>query len=330
MIFEEIKWQVTYSCAFTQSCDWPLAPDLIRTSFPKERQTESPSSCVLVLLRSGWTVVVALESGGIRCWWSFSPLPLYLLILVLSISAHILPLRFGIIQTCRKLLFFINLAWTPPCLWCTWICVPHLLCRGGGLLSVRHVHCHPGLPWSCSPSETHPCLKPALCLVPAHAHAVERGWRTTPRQACWLTWGGPRCSPQLQRYFWTRFPRHVWDNSLLPCLLTPSTPPPPSLLLADDTASYFSEKIEAVKKEFPQHSHDHIHPPTCICASPLLLLWMNHLCSELRPAPPRVPKTHPPALFQKTLSVVLRLFIFSPLSAGFSTHIKYTIVILIF
>lgn len=110
---------------------------------------------------------------------------------------------------------------------------------------------------------------------------------------------------------------------MLPCLLTPSIPPPPSLLLADDTASYFSEKIEAVKKEFPQRSHDHIHPPTCICASPLLLLWMNHLCSELRPAPLSA-QDPPPCSFPKdTFCGSSPLYFFPSLCWIFHPHKIY-------
>lgn len=108
---------------------------------------------------------------------------------------------------------------------------------------------------------------------------------------------GPSRSLAPQRPFPTLFPLHSWNNYFRPCLLKSSTPPPLSLLLAPDRASYFSGKTEAIKKEFPQApttAASHLHASVLESPSSLLLLWMDHLCSERRPTHPPCTRSHPP------------------------------------
>ena len=165
-------------------------------------------------------------------------------------------------------------------------------------------------------------LKPALSLAPAHVHAVD--WLEINTPPGMLTNPvGPYCSPALQRHFWPLFFLHFWDNYFIPFLFKPSKPPPSSLLLADDTASYFSEKIEAVKREFPQaptttSTHLHASVTEYSVSSPVTMDEPSVLRAKDSPSACMVDPILP-ALFQKIMPVVLCFFIFSfSFSAGFS------------
>lgn len=137
----------------------------------------------------------------------------------------------------------------------------------------------------------------AHALPSSCPHRCSWLWLRKSPRARWLTQVGPSGCLALQRHFPTPFPLHSWDNYFIPCLLKPSTPPPHSLLLAADRASYFSGKIEAIKKEFPQApttTASHLHASVLESPSSLLLLWVDHLCSERRPTRPTCARSHPP------------------------------------